>query len=110
MVEGEGLLAEDRLAGGEELHGGRVVRRVGGGVDGGVELAPGDGVGEAAEGVGDGVGGGEVAGALGVHVGGGDELAAGDEGELLGVGAGDGAGAEDEQALGAGGVRGLGHR
>ena len=66
---------------------------------GGVELAPGDGLGEAAEGVGDDVGGGEVAGALGVHVDGGDELAAGDEGELLGVVAGHGAGAEDEEAL-----------
>ena len=72
---------------------------VGGRVDGGVELAPGDRVGEAAEGAGDGVGAGEVAGALGVGVDGGDELAAGDGGEALGVVAGDGAGAEDQEPL-----------
>ena len=54
-----------------------LVRRVGGRVDRGVELAPGDGVGEAAEGDRDLEGVGEVAGALGVGVDGGDELAAG---------------------------------
>ena len=70
------------LAGGDQLQRRRLVHAVGRRVDRGVELAPGDGLVEPAEGVGISCAVGEVAGPLGVEIDAATMLAAGDRGEF----------------------------
>jgi hypothetical protein len=86
------------LVGGDQLHRGRVVDRVGGDVADPIELAPADRLVQVSEGLRDAVGSAEALGAGFIRVDPGDHKAAGDGGEAGGVGGGPGAGAEDQNS------------